>query len=96
MSARSWENRERWTFREHGYALDSEEMEEGVRCLAAPIFGTDGSIVAGISISGPVGRLEDARLEKLIPLIKRMAREFSESLSNTVSDSYPRRQTPTL
>ncbi|WP_047864255.1 IclR family transcriptional regulator [Rubrobacter aplysinae] len=71
--------------REQGYALDSEEMEEGVRCLAAPIFGPDGSIVAGISLSGPVGRLGDTRLEELIPLIKRIAREFSESLSQTLS-----------
>jgi IclR family acetate operon transcriptional repressor len=74
------------SIREQGYALDSEEMEEGVRCLAAPIFGPDGSIVAGISISGPVGRLGDTRLEELIPLIKRIAREFSESLSQTASE----------
>jgi IclR family acetate operon transcriptional repressor len=72
--------------RERGYALDSEEMEEGVRCLAAPIFGPDGSIVAGISISGPVGRLGDSRLDELIPLIKRIALDLSESLSHTTSD----------
>ena len=69
--------------RERGYALDSEEMEEGVRCLAAPIFGPDGSPMAAISVSGPVGRLGDSRLEDLIPLIKRIATEFSDSLSHT-------------
>lgn len=71
--------------REQGYALDSEEMEEGVRCLAAPVFGPDGGIVAAISISGPVGRLDGSRLDEMIPLIKRVAREFSESLSQTES-----------
>lgn len=72
--------------RAQGYALDSEEMEVGVRCLASPVFGPDGSIVAAMSISGPVGRLSDSRLDELIPLIKRVASEFSESLSQTASE----------
>lgn len=69
--------------REQGYALDSEEMEEGVCCLAAPILGPDGDTVAAISVSGPVGRLDGARLEELIPLIKRIASDFSKSLGKT-------------
>ena len=72
--------------RVQGYALDSEEMEEGVHCLAAPVFGSDGSIVAALSISGPVGRLGDNKLEELIPLIKRIAEDFSVTLSQTTLD----------
>lgn len=71
------------TIREQGYSIDSEEMEEGVRCLAAPILGPDGNILAGISISGPAGRLDDDSLAKLIPHIKRIAKSFSKSLGNT-------------
>ncbi|MBA2693687.1 MAG: IclR family transcriptional regulator [Rubrobacter sp.] len=69
--------------REQGYGIDSEEMEEGVRCLAAPVFGPDGNILAGISVSGPAGRLDEGRLEELIPHIKRIAGDFSESLGGS-------------
>ncbi|MEW6636200.1 MAG: IclR family transcriptional regulator [Actinomycetota bacterium] len=68
--------------REQGYATDSEELEEGVRCVAAPIFGAEGKVVAAISISGPAGRLDEARLQEIIPEIKRIASEFSGSLGN--------------
>lgn len=65
-----------------GYALDSEEVEEGVRCLAAPVFSPDGRTIAAMSISGPVGRLGETRVEELVPHIKRIARAFSDSLSS--------------
>ncbi len=76
--------RELKEIRERGYALDSEEMEEGVRCLAAPIFGPDGRILAAMSISGPAGRLGEDRLHELILLIKRIAKRFSDSLNGSV------------
>ncbi len=66
--------------REQGYAMDSEEQEEGVRCLAAPIFGPDGRILAAMSISGPASRLDERRLDELIPHIKQIADEFSHTL----------------
>ena len=66
--------------RERGYAQDSEEMEEGVRCLAGPVFAPDGRILAAMSVSGPVGRLAGDRLEELIPHIKRISEAFSGKL----------------
>jgi len=69
--------------REQGYAVDSEEMEEGVRCLAAPVFGPDGRVLAAMSISGPAGRLGQHRLEELIPHINRLADGFSLSLNGS-------------
>lgn len=72
--------RELLLIREQGYALDSEEMEEGVKCLAAPVFTPDGKVLAAISLSGPVGRLGEERIAELIPHIKRIAGNFSESL----------------
>ena len=68
--------------REQGYATDSEEIEEGVRCVAAPVSGAEGKVVAAISVSGPAGRLDDERLQEIIPHIKRIADEFSKSLSS--------------
>jgi DNA-binding IclR family transcriptional regulator len=40
-----------------GYALDDEENERGIRCIAAPIFNEAGKAVAAISISGPAFRV---------------------------------------
>ena len=69
--------------REQGYALDFEEREEGVRCLAAPVFGPDGRILAAVSISGPASRLDETRLQELIPHITRVADKFSHSLNSS-------------
>jgi IclR family transcriptional regulator, acetate operon repressor len=68
------------SIRQQGYAVDSEEMEEGVCCLAAPVFGPDGRILAAMSVSGPAGRLDEDRLEELIPHIKTITGDFSQSL----------------
>ncbi len=51
--------------RQHGQANDNEELELGVRCMAAGIYDDQNKLVAGLSISAPSGRLEDAWLPKL-------------------------------
>lgn len=66
--------------RRQGYAIDYGEQEDGVRCLAAPVFGPDGEIFASISLSGPASRLESRRVEELVPHIKRIAAALSEAL----------------
>ena len=67
--------------RDQGYATDAEEIEEGVGCVAAPVFGAEGRVVAAISVSGPAGRLGGERLEEIIPHIKRIAANLSRSLN---------------
>lgn len=42
--------------RRQGIALDNEEIEQGLRCIAAPIRDDDGELVAGISVSAPSER----------------------------------------
>ncbi|ATH93686.1 IclR family transcriptional regulator [Bacillus glycinifermentans] len=44
-------------FTELGYAIDDEENEEGLFCLAAPVYGSDGVIKAAISTAGPKDRM---------------------------------------
>jgi DNA-binding IclR family transcriptional regulator len=49
-----------------GYARDNEELELGVRCMAAGIRDDSGRLVAGLSISAPVDRLRDEWLDDLV------------------------------
>ncbi|MEU3752408.1 IclR family transcriptional regulator [Streptomyces olivoreticuli] len=67
--------------RESGYAVDDNEQEIGVRCLAVPVPNSPTS--AAISISGPAGRVTDAATEKIVPLLQEVAAELSLSLAAT-------------
>lgn len=51
--------------RQTGTAHDNQELENGVRCMAAGIRDDHGKLVAGLSISAPADRLDDAWLNKL-------------------------------
>jgi len=42
--------------RRHGVAFDNEEIEQGLRCIAAPIRDDSGELVAGLSVSAPAER----------------------------------------
>jgi DNA-binding IclR family transcriptional regulator len=57
--------RELATVRATGIARDDEELEPGVRCMAAGIFDDQGRLVAGLSISAPADRLEEAWTERV-------------------------------
>lgn len=62
--------------RRHGYARDNEELELGVRCIAAGIHDDTGKLQAGLSLSAPTDRLRD----EWIPLLQRAALQISEAL----------------
>jgi DNA-binding IclR family transcriptional regulator len=51
--------------RQTGVASDNEELELGVRCMAAGIYDDQGKLIAGLSISAPADRLDAAWLPKL-------------------------------
>ena len=48
-----------------GVARDNEELELGVRCMAAGIFDDQGQLMAGLSISAPAERLEEDWLDRV-------------------------------
>lgn len=62
--------------RRHGYARDNEELELGVRCIAAGIHDDTGKLMAGLSLSAPADRLRD----DWIPHLQRAASQISEAL----------------
>lgn len=45
--------------RRHGVAFDNEEIELGLRCVAAPVRDDSGELVAGLSVSAPADRYQD-------------------------------------
>ncbi|MDB5884789.1 MAG: transcriptional regulator, IclR family [Polaromonas sp.] len=51
--------------RQYGIARDNEELELGVRCMAAGIYDDQNRLVAGLSISAPADRLDESWLPKL-------------------------------
>ncbi len=66
--------------RKNGYALDDEENEEGVRCIAASLRGYGKSVKYAFSISGPVSRMTKERVEELAVDIKKVQAELSREL----------------
>ena len=62
--------------RQYGIAHDNEELELGVRCIAAGIRDDQGRLVAGLSISAPADRLD----EGWIPKLSATAQEISGAL----------------
>ncbi len=62
--------------RQQKVARDDEELELGVRCMAAGIYDDQGKLVAGLSVSAPADRLEEAWLER----VKSTAAQISQSL----------------
>ena len=62
--------------RQCGIARDNEELELGVRCMAAGIYDDQGTLVAGLSISAPALRLE----EEWLPKLQAATREISTIL----------------
>jgi hypothetical protein len=64
--------------RQYGLARDNEELELGVRCMAAGIYDDQGKLVAGLSISAPADRLDEAWLPKL----QATAQHISETLGH--------------
>ncbi len=68
------------TIRKNGYCVDNEEMEEGVRCLAVPIFDRRDRCVGAMSVSGPTTRMTHERVLKLAPTACALAEELSRQL----------------
>jgi IclR family KDG regulon transcriptional repressor len=66
--------------RERGYAIDMEELEIGLRCVAAPIRGPHGHVVAGVSISGPRHRMTDEAMRRYGPLVRAASEKISARL----------------
>lgn len=67
-----------------GYALDNEENELGVRCIAACIYDYHREVKYAFSVSGPVSRMTDERIRELSKEVLKVQRELSAELGYTI------------
>jgi DNA-binding IclR family transcriptional regulator len=66
--------------RQRGYAMDDEEIEEGLRCVGAPVMDHSGMVIAAMSIAGPAFRLTEARIPAVARSVIQAATELSVEL----------------
>lgn len=69
--------------RELGYAIDDEENSPGVRCVAAPVFNSEGGVEAAVGLSGTTYQVERTSVPKVAELVKSAARKISQGLGAT-------------
>lgn len=70
-----------------GYAIDNQENEPGVRCVAVPIRDHSGQVIAAISMSTLISRVNDEELEQFIALLKQASGELSSQMGYGVLPS---------
>jgi IclR family transcriptional regulator, KDG regulon repressor len=70
--------------KKQGFAIDDEENELGIRCVAAPVFDGKGRPVAAISISGPALRVTREKIRDVLKVeVIKAASEISQRLGFT-------------
>jgi DNA-binding IclR family transcriptional regulator len=72
--------RELQLVRDRGYALDNEEIEEGLECIGAPVRDYSGKVVASISIAGPAFRMTEDQIPVLARSVVKTANDLSAEL----------------
>ncbi len=60
-----------------GYSIDDEEFNPGVRCLAAPVYSSDGSVAAAIGITASTVRFTRERIPEIAAIVTQSAAELS-------------------
>lgn len=64
-----------------GYALDEEEIADGVFCVAMPIFDRSGDVIAAVSVSMK-GSLSEAKLQKVLIVLKETTARITADVSS--------------
>lgn len=69
------------------YGFDIGELDNGLRCVAAPIFDASGNARCAISVSGPASRLTDLALPNIIAAVSSAAAAASTAFTGTVAQA---------
>lgn len=80
--------------RESGAAMDREENELGVSCIAVPVFDIHGRVPYAVSISLSTSRLKQVGEKNLLKPLRETAQAISNELGFTVRDDQARLHNP--
>jgi DNA-binding IclR family transcriptional regulator len=69
--------------RKLGYAVDDEEYDPGVRCVAVPVTDDRGKVIGSLGISGPASRMPVERLPILAAIVVEIGKALSERIRIT-------------
>jgi IclR family KDG regulon transcriptional repressor len=69
--------------RDQGYGQDREEFDDHIRCVGVPIFDRHNQAVAGLSVSTPTFRFDEARESEIVALLQDASRVISKQLGCT-------------
>ncbi len=75
--------------RRRGYAIDDEEKNLGMRCIAAPVFDVHAEPVAGISVSGPSSRMSPAQTGDFAGPVVEAAAELTAAIGGAPARASP-------
>lgn len=62
-----------------GFARDEEQFTVGLRCIAAPLLGSDGEAIGAVSIAGPAARFSRELADSFVPALLEQTRQLCES-----------------
>ncbi len=74
--------------RARGYAVDDQELNIGVRAVAAPIRDRTGDVIAALGMPGPVERMTPERIPEIGRALAEAGETISAQLSSTASTSH--------
>lgn len=66
---------------EDNVAVEIEEYEYGMSCIAGPIYDSNGKIVASLSVSGPSTRIDFKGRKGIIQAVKKVCKEISSKMT---------------
>ncbi len=72
-----------------GYALDDEEEELEVRCIAVPVYSPTGDLLAALSATGTLGQLCDSALPRMVQLLQRAAARICNHTGARAAEDLP-------
>ncbi|MDH3710855.1 MAG: IclR family transcriptional regulator [Cyclobacteriaceae bacterium] len=70
------------TIAQCGYAIDREELEDGLICVAVPVFNVQDQVVAALSASGPATRFREEAIEEYVQILRLGANYIKSEIGN--------------
>lgn len=79
------------SIRRDGFYISIGEREPEIASVSAPVFGTNWRLLGALSVSGPAGRLSQAKLRAYAKLVNQKASQLSYALSGGAARHAPMR-----